>query len=233
MQPVDVTVAMIAHETERLVDTAASLANDAVLAPSLCEGWSRGHVLTHVARNAEGLARVCRAVLDGTDETMYAADDVRDADIAAGCRRSAAALVADVRESSAVLEPLLERLGPEQTGRTAERTPGGVLMAAERVRYLRLRELVYHHVDLNAGFTFEHVSPELLRLFLDETVTNLRRHPDAPGLTIRTAEGDTQSVGDGATHVSGTRAAVLAWLARGQTGGVRADRPLPAVPPGV
>lgn len=233
MQPVDVTPEMIAHETERLVDTAASLANDAVLAPSLCEGWSRGHILTHVARNADGLARVCRAVLDGSGETMYAADDVRDADIAAGCRRSVRDLTADVRESAEQLAPLLARLGPEQVGASAERTPGGRRIAAEDVRYLRLRELVYHHVDLNAGFTFEHVAPELLALFLDETVTNLRRHDEATGLTIRTTEGDTHTVGDGATHVSGTRAAVLAWLARGQTDGVRADGPLPDVPPGV
>lgn len=233
MQPVDVTPEMIAHETERLVDTAASLANDAVLAPSLCEGWSRGHVLTHVARNADGLARVCRAVLDGSGETMYAADDVRDADIAAGSRRSVRDLTADVRESAEQLAPLLARLGPGQVGASAERTPGGRRIAAEDVRYLRLRELVYHHVDLNAGFTFEHVAPEVLALFLDETVTNLRRHDALTGLTIRTTEGDIHTVRDGATHVSGTRAAVLAWLARGQTDGVRADGPLPDVPPGV
>lgn len=233
MRPDDVTMDHIAHETDRLVDTAAALANDAVLAPSLCEGWSRGHVLTHVARNAEGLARVCRAIVEDSGETMYAADDVRDADIAAGCRRSAAALAVDVRESAEQLAPLLARLGPEHRGRTAERTPGGPLMAAEEVRYRRLRELVYHHVDLHAGFTFEQVAPELVRLFLDGTVANLNGHPNAPGLTIATTEGDTFVVGDGAAHVTGSRAAVLAWLARGQTGGVRADGPLPDVPAGV
>ncbi len=233
MRPVDVTPELIAHETERLVDTAAALANDAVLAPSLCEGWSRGHVLTHVARNADGLARVCRAVLDGTGETMYAADDVRDAEVVAGSRRSAAILAADVRRTADELAPLLERLGPEHWERSAERTPGGRRIAATNVRYLRLRELVYHHVDLNAGFDFEHVSPELLRLFLDETVAALSEHPDAPGLMIRTAEGDAHTVGDGATQVTGTRADVLAWLARGQTGGVRADTALPEIPAGV
>lgn len=233
MRTADVTPDLIAHETERLVDTASSLANDAVLGASLCEGWSRGHVLTHVARNAEGLARVCRAVLDGTDETMYAADDVRDAEIDAGCRRSAAALSADVRQSAAELAGLLDRLGPEVAGRTAERTPGGRRIAAEDVRYLRLRELVYHHVDLDAGFGFEHVSPELLLLFLDETVAHLVALADAPGLTIRTSEGDTHVVGDGATEVTGTRAAVLAWLSRGQTGGVRAEGRLPDIPAGV
>lgn len=233
MQPADVTPEMIAHETERLLDTAASLANDAVLAPSLCPGWSRGHVLSHVARNADGLAAVCRAVLDGTGETMYAGDDVRDDDIAAGCRRSASDLADDVRESAQRLAPLLSRLGPEHEGLGAERTPGGRRIAAEDVRYLRLRELVYHHVDLHAGFTFEQVAPDVLALFLDATFANLSEHALSPGLHVSTSEGDDHVLGDGATRVTGTRAAVLAWLARGQTVGIRADGPLPPIPPGV
>lgn len=227
-----VTPAMIAHETERLVDTAAAFANDAILAPSLCAGWSRGHVLSHVARNADGLARVCRAILDGTGETMYAGDDVRDAEIAAGCRRSAAALAADVRESAAALAPLLERLGPEHTGAHAERTPGGRLIAAENVRFLRLRELVFHHVDLHAGFTFAHVAPEVQKLLLDNEVHNVAGVPDPPALTIHTDEGDVYTVGAGTTHVTGSRSGVLAWLGRHQTDGVTSEGTLPEIPSG-
>lgn len=227
-----VTPAMVAHETERLLDTAAAFANDAILAPSLCAGWSRGHVLSHVARNADGLARVCRAILDGTGETMYAADDVRDAEIAAGCRRSAAALAADVRESAAALAPLLERLGPEHTGTRAERTPGGRLIAAENVRFLRLRELVFHHVDLHAGFTFAHVAPKVQKLLLDNEVENLRESPAAPSVIIRTHEGDVYTIAEGATEVTGSRSGVLAWLGRQQTGGVTAQGTLPEIPSG-
>ena len=46
-------------ETERLVATAERLGDAEVRAPSLCPGWTRGHVLTHLARNAEALVRVC------------------------------------------------------------------------------------------------------------------------------------------------------------------------------
>lgn len=228
----DVTPAMIAHETERLVDTAAAFANDAVLAPSLCDGWSRGHVLTHVARNADGMARVCRAILDGTDETMYAGDDVRDADIVAGCRRSAADLAADVRDSADALAPLLARLTPEHAGTSAERTPGGRRIMADDVLFLRLRELVFHHVDLHAGFTFAHVAPEVQKLLLDNEVDNLRGSAAAPSVTIRTHEGDVYTIADGATQVTGTRAGVLAWLGRHQTEGVHAQDALPEVPAG-
>lgn len=233
MRPdLEVTPAMIAHETERLVDTAAAFANDAVLAPSLCEGWSRGHVLTHVARNADGMARVCRAILDDTGETMYAGDDVRDADIAAGCRRSAADLAADVRDSADALAPLLARLTPEHDGTSAERTPGGREIMAEDVLFLRLRELVFHHVDLHAGFTFAHVAPELQKLLLENEVDNLSRSPAAPSVTIRTQEGDVYTITEGATKVTGTRAGVLAWLARQQSEGVHAEGPLPEIPAG-
>ena len=80
----DVTAEHIAAETERVVATAASLRNDAVLAPSLCAGWSRGHVLSHVARNADALARVCAVALTGEPGTMYASQQARDDEIEAG-----------------------------------------------------------------------------------------------------------------------------------------------------
>ena len=63
---------------------------DDARAASLCEGWTRGHVLTHVARNADGLAALVRSAVDGTGETMYASPEQRDADIEAGADRPVA-----------------------------------------------------------------------------------------------------------------------------------------------
>ena len=47
-------------------------------------------------------------------------------------------------------------------------------------------------------------------------------------MSIRTDEGDVWSIGDGRPIVSGTRAAVLAWLTRGDTAGVEGT--LPTIP---
>ena len=47
-------------------------------------------------------------------------------------------------------------------------------------------------------------------------------------MSIRTNEGDVWSIGDGRPIVSGTRAAVLAWLTRGDTAGVVGT--LPTIP---
>jgi Mycothiol maleylpyruvate isomerase N-terminal domain len=43
----------VRSHTDLLLDTARAL--DDPGAPSLCAGWSRGHVLTHVARNADSV----------------------------------------------------------------------------------------------------------------------------------------------------------------------------------
>ncbi|MFI9324466.1 maleylpyruvate isomerase N-terminal domain-containing protein [Kitasatospora aureofaciens] len=44
--------------TGLLLRTAARLCDAGVRAPSLLPGWSRGHVLTHLARNADGGRRL-------------------------------------------------------------------------------------------------------------------------------------------------------------------------------
>jgi maleylpyruvate isomerase len=46
---------LLAHETGLLIRTAAGLDDGTVRAPSLCEGWTRAHVLSHIARNADAL----------------------------------------------------------------------------------------------------------------------------------------------------------------------------------
>lgn len=230
MKHADVTPEMVAAETERVVATAASFRNEAVLAPSLCEGWSRGHVLAHIARNADALARVCDVALTGAPGTMYDTPESRDADIAAGARRSADEHAADIRDSAARLADRLSALRPEHAEVHVERTPGGVAIPVGMVPFMRLRELVFHHVDLDAAYTFANAPAEVVDLFLRDAANRLSKEDAPPSLRITTTEGDAYTVGDGATSVSGTRAAVLAWLARGHTDGVDFDGPVPTLP---
>ena len=224
----DVLVAVDRH-TMLLLETARGL--DDPGSPSLCEGWTRGHVLTHVARNADGLAALIRSAVDGTGETMYASDDARDADIEAGADRSSAELLEDVEHSAALLAEHLPRLGPSHADMRLERTPGVLLVTAGRIPFTRLREVAYHHVDLDAGFTFDDMEPELQRRFLDEEVRRLRTSEGVPDLTLRATDGGEWTTGTGTASVMGTRASLLAWLARGLPDGVSGD-PLPRLPAG-
>ena len=59
----------------------------------------------------------------------------------------------------------------------------------------------------------------------------LRAADPVPDLTLRTPDGDEWTVGVGTASVTGERAALLGWLARGLTGGVAGD-PLPRLPEG-
>jgi maleylpyruvate isomerase len=230
MRHADVTPALVAAETDRLVSTAASFRNEAVLAPSLCEGWSRGHVLSHLARNADALVRVCDVALTGQPDTMY--DDVasRDADIDRGARRAAHDQATDIRDSAARLQERLEALRPEQADVRVERTPGGFPIAVGMVAFMRLREVVFHHVDLDAGYSFQSAPAEVVSLFLRDAANRLVHADTPPSLHIVTDEGDEHVVGEGASRVTGAAAHVLLWLARGRTDGVRFDGPVPTLP---
>ena len=222
-------LALIPPHTRRLLATARSL--DDPGAPSLCAGWSRGHVLTHVARNADGLVALVGAVVDGTGATMYASRPARDADIDAGAHRAVPELVADVEDTATALAAELPRLGPEHADRPLERTPGEIRGTAAEIPVMRLREVVFHHVDLDAGFGFRDVEPDLVRFFLDEEVQRVRAADDAPDVTLATADGDRWTIGLGTASVTGSPAALLGWLARELTDGVAGDH-LPRLPKG-
>lgn len=213
-------LAEVAEHTTRLLTTAQSLDDPA--APSLCAGWSRGHVLAHLARNAEGIERLVRSAVDGTGETMYAGDRERDDDIDAGAGRDVPALVADIRDTAVPLAAQLARLGDAESDVLVERTPGGPTFRAGALPFMRLRELVYHHVDLAAGFTFADVAPEVLDRFLANECKQLDRSAEAPSLTLRVDDGPTLVVGGGAHEVRGSRAGLLLWLARQDPSEVRA-----------
>ncbi len=220
----------VADHTEAFLRTARAL--DDVHAPSLCEGWTRGHVLTHVARNADGLAALVRTAVDGTGETMYLSPQARDEDIEAGAGRPAPEQVDDVDRTARALAAELPRLTPEQAEVRLERTPGKFLIKAKNIPFMRLRELVFHHVDLLGGFGFGDLEPELQRLLLDEEVRRLRAADPPLDLTLRTPDGDEWTVGAGTASVVGERGALLGWLGRGLTDGLTGD-PLPQLPEGL
>src|SRR5680860_467552 len=76
-------LSLLAHETSLLMRTAAGLDDEALRRPSLCEGWSRAHVLSHIASNADGLGNLASWAITGTPRAMYDSPEARDADAAA------------------------------------------------------------------------------------------------------------------------------------------------------
>jgi maleylpyruvate isomerase len=228
----------VADATDALMATVESLPEGAQFDPSLCRGWTRGHVLTHLARNAEGLGNLVTWAVTKVETPMYASAQARNDAIEAGSRRSVAALRDDIRNASTWLGLGARALSPADD-ETALELRGGVPERASGLATRRLREVVYHHVDLQAGYAFADVPPDLVADFLGHEVARLRSDPAAPPMILRTAEGDEHVVGDIAlagdrtAYLSGSRAALLGWLARGLTDGVECQGgPLPELPKG-
>ena len=211
------------RHTEQLLATARSLDPGSLGQPSLCPGWTRGHVLTHIARNADALVNLLTNATTGSSTPMYASPDSREADIEAGAGRPLAEQEASAARVAAAAAGLSEDLSD-----TPLLARNNTKVRAGYLPFMRMREVVMHHIDLDAGFSFVDVDDEVLLALLQDTVRRLRHDPETPSMSIRTNEGDVWSIGDGRPLVSGTRAAVLAWLTRGDTSNVVGS--LPAIP---
>jgi uncharacterized protein (TIGR03083 family) len=90
----------LAESTDGLVTAADGLSDADVRAPSLLPGWARGHVLSHLARNAEGGTRLLDGARAGVPGYEYLSVATRAAEIEQGAGRPAADLAADVRQTS-------------------------------------------------------------------------------------------------------------------------------------
>jgi maleylpyruvate isomerase len=220
---------LLATETAALLATAARLDDASITVPSLCEDWTRAHIVTHLARNADALCNLVHWATTGEPAPMYASPESRDADIVEGARRPAAEQVRDLETSAARFAEVAPALaGPPEERQMEAR--GGRIVHGKDVPTLRLREVVFHHVDLDAGYTFASAPAEVVELLVRDAANRLAHDDAPPSLHLATAEGDEHVVGGGETRVTGAAADVLLWLARGRTDGVRFDGPVPPLP---
>lgn len=222
-------LALLAHETSLLMRTAAGLDDEAMAIPSLCQGWTRAHVLSHIARNADALGNLVGWAVTGIPRAMYDSPEARDADIAAGSTRGAREIFTDLEDSAARFAVAAAGLaGPPEAVEVEMR--GGRKVLGGQLPTLRLMEVVIHHVDLNAGYTFEDAAPEFVKRAVTNSVARISASGEAPSVTLRGDGEDTWTIGDGAQVIAGSNAALLLWLARGDGTGASSQAPLPKLP---
>ncbi|MER7897510.1 maleylpyruvate isomerase family mycothiol-dependent enzyme [Streptomyces sp. NPDC096046] len=221
-------LASVRDATERLLTAVGTLDDAAVTHPSRLPGWSRGHVLAHLARNADALVNV----LEG--RPMYVSGAARDADIERDAPRGLDVQLADLRESSARFQ---EAGGaPADWARTVE-LRNGVTDSASRVPFRRWVEVELHHVDLDIGYELEDLPADFTEREIGFLADRFAGHPDVPPtrLTDGTCAWSTgrQAEGRPEVTVTGSPADLLGWLAGRRTGtALKVDGgPLPALPP--
>jgi maleylpyruvate isomerase len=220
-------LASVRDATERLLTAVGKLDNASVTEPSRLPGWSRGHVLAHLARNADALVNV----LEG--RPMYASADARDSDIERDAPRPLSVQLTDLRDSAARFQEAGART--VDWSRTVE-LRNGVTDSASRVPFRRWIEVELHHVDLAIGYELEDLPEEFTRREIDFLADRFRGHPDVPAVLIE--QDDHRHIPTGRDEaaritVTGSRADLLGWLAgrRDGSGLTAAGGPLPALPP--
>ncbi|TWV55418.1 maleylpyruvate isomerase family mycothiol-dependent enzyme [Streptomyces misionensis] len=218
MQELGTALDPVTASTDRFVATVASLADAQVTGDTLISPWTRGHVITHVARATDSLCRLLAWARTGVETPQYASMDARAAEIEAGARRPVADLVADVRDTAARFEEAVRALPPaawhtQVRMRTGEpRTPASLIPT-------RLRELEIHHADLDAGYGFSDIPADAARWIVDDIVEALARRPKTPPLRLEATDtGLVHALGTGGPTVSGRQADLLAWLSGRSSG---------------
>ncbi|WP_262060045.1 maleylpyruvate isomerase family mycothiol-dependent enzyme [Streptomyces sp. STR69] len=220
-------LASVHDATERVLTAAAALDNASAAEPSRLPGWSRNHVLAHLARNADALVNV----LEG--RPMYATASVRDADIERDAPRPLDVQLADVRESAAGFQAV--GAAPADWSRQVE-LRNGVVDTASRIPFRRWVEVELHHVDLGIGYELEDLPEEFTRREIDFLAERFTGHPEVPSTHLSDGT-HAWSTGRPAEKpevtVTGSPADLLGWLCGRRDGsGLTVDGgSLPALPP--
>ncbi len=81
---VDLMIGRIDEAIDRVLASASKLSDEQMREDSLLPGWSRGHVLTHIARSGDGLRNLLIWAKTGEETPQYATPDARVTDIEAG-----------------------------------------------------------------------------------------------------------------------------------------------------
>jgi maleylpyruvate isomerase len=90
-------------ETTRMLATVETFWDRDLTEVSSLPGWSWGHLLTHLARNADALGNLLSWARTGVETPMYRSKSQRDDDINIGATRPGGVLLSDVADSAARL----------------------------------------------------------------------------------------------------------------------------------
>lgn len=223
-----VLLAEVDRATERLLRTAEDLTDADLAAPSLLPGWTRGHVLTHIARNADACVRLLTWARTGVVTPAYRDARQREADIESGAHRPLAEQLADLRQAAARFAAAADEMPTDAWASRLEIS--GAPQPAALIVWRRLREVEVHHVDLDAGYRPADWPEGFSHRLLHEAVADLDGGDSFPSLVLEPGDtGHVLTLGepDGAPTVSGPAWALAAWL----TGRVNGDG-LTVAPPG-
>lgn len=195
---------------------------------SLLPGWTRRHVVAHLAQNGLAVGRLVNWAATGVETPMYESRAVRDREIEITAQLAPAALRAHFHDPAAALDAAWLAL-PESGWSVEVRAGQGRIVPASATFWMRIRELWVHGVDLNVGAGFDAVPEPVLRRTLGDVVASWQ----IPGLRLDVDAPHSMCLGDdsAAQVVSGSLADLTGWATGRTTAGISsAESPVPAAP---
>lgn len=234
------TLPWIGSGTELITRAVDALSDDALRAPSALPGWSRAHVVAHVARNAEALTRLATWARTGVETPMYPSRERRAAEIESSAQAPVDVLRAELTSTAADLDAALGALDAT-TWRAEVRSALGRPIPAAEIPWMRVREVWLHAVDLDAGVFVADLAPGVVDSLLDDSTGTLSAAEGCPAAVLAPTDRDrTWTLGrasDDPVQVRGEAAQVLGWLV-GRTGSAAVEAiapdgthtPVPAPP---
>lgn len=164
---IDACIAGCAESHQRLLQIIDQLDDTAFTEPSRLPGWTRGHVVGHLALNARSHVHLLACAMRGEQGEQYPGGAPARADAI----DEASAWTPDVARKE--LRRSVYELEGAWAGASAEAwqgtglSPSGLVVRIEDLPFLRWRETVVHLVDLDVGYSHLDWPDMWVRLELD------------------------------------------------------------------
>lgn len=206
--------------TQHLLGDTIRISDIAWQEPSRLPGWTRAHIATHLARNADALAGVVEGALTGRPTRLYAAEADRERDIERGSERTPLELQFDLDTSAGRLHRIFDAIDASNGAMLVELTQTRRLRL-DLLPLARLNEVVLHHVDLDCGFELADIEDDIAGWLLAWTCYWAQDRTDLPSIQLHADSGFDARLGayTDPIQVSAPDWLLVGWL----TGRLRQD----------
>ena len=198
--------------------------------PSRLPGWTVGHVISHLARNADGLRRSLDAAVQGQIVPPYDSPEARERDIQSGAARDTKTIVDDLRQANQRLWDSIDSLEPPAWSATIDLGRGGPT-TADLILSARLGEAEVHHHDLGVDGGLALLDDDRANSLLQAMVRTYVRNRGVDGLVLEPSGQPPITIGTGGRSVAGDAIDLVGWLSgRSDGSALRTADGLPELP---